>query len=74
MLFLTAEGVSGSAAVCGEYSISHARVFEWNKPYREGRVSLKDSSRPGQAYRVIAEVDVAVREDRRGRHSAHVEH
>ncbi|KAF8791550.1 Protein GVQW3 like protein [Argiope bruennichi] len=53
------------SAMYGKNSISRARVFEWNKRFREGQVSLKDSSRPGQAHLVIATVDAAVRNDRR---------
>ncbi|KAF8771221.1 Protein GVQW3 like protein [Argiope bruennichi] len=82
--FLNAEGVSGSeinakiSAVYGKNGMSRARVFKWSKRFREGQVSLKDNSRPGQAHfvitpSVIAAVDAAVRNDG-GRNSAHDGH
>jgi hypothetical protein len=42
--FLTAEGVG-----YGEHSMSRSRVLAWHKRFREGRVSLQDNARPGQA-------------------------
>lgn len=55
--------------VYDEYSMSRALIFGWNKRYREGWVSLKDSSRPGHFHHittsfVIAAIDRAVRKDR----------
>lgn len=38
-------------------------MFEWNEQFREGQMSLKDNSRPGQARHAIthfAAVDAAV--------------
>ena len=45
-------------------------VHEWLKRFREGRTSLKDDSRPGQAHRaitlnVIARIDGLIRENHR---------
>ncbi|PNF40213.1 hypothetical protein B7P43_G08284 [Cryptotermes secundus] len=57
--FLTAEGVGGReirrrmSVVYGEHSMSRSRVLAWHKRFREGRVSLQDDARPGQAHRVI---------------------
>jgi hypothetical protein len=31
----------------GEDCMCHARVFEWHKPFSEGRESLKDDDHPG---------------------------
>lgn len=55
---------------CVRRKQSRARVFEMNKRFREERVTLKHSCRPGQAHRVItpsviAVVEVAVRNDQR---------
>lgn len=41
------------SAVYAEYSTSLLRVFEYNKRYRGGLMSLKNSSRQGQTHRVI---------------------
>ncbi|KAJ4441640.1 hypothetical protein ANN_11498 [Periplaneta americana] len=48
----------------------HVHVLEWHKRFREGRVSLQDDARPGQAHRaitpaVIAEVDGLIQGNRR---------
>lgn len=57
--FLTTKGVSGNeinarmSVVYGENSMSRKSVFEWNKRFLEGRVSLKDRGCVGQAYPVI---------------------
>ncbi|KAJ4435777.1 hypothetical protein ANN_18396 [Periplaneta americana] len=40
-------------AVYGEHSMSCSRVLEWHKRFREGRVSLEDDARPGQAHGAI---------------------
>ncbi|KAJ4436551.1 hypothetical protein ANN_16583 [Periplaneta americana] len=58
------------SAVYGEYSMSCSSILEWHKRYREGRLSLQDNARPGQAHRAItpadiAEVDGLIRENRR---------
>ena len=41
------------SVVYGEHSMSRARVLAWHERFREGRVSLQDDARPGQAHRVI---------------------
>ncbi|KAF8791593.1 hypothetical protein HNY73_006435 [Argiope bruennichi] len=56
------------SAVHGKNSMPRARVFERNKRFRYGQVSLKDSSRPGEAHLVIilyviSAVNAAVRND-----------
>ena len=59
MYFLTAEGVGGReihrrmSGVYGEHSTSRKRVLAWHKRFREGRVSLQNDARPGQAHHVI---------------------
>ncbi|KAJ4438051.1 hypothetical protein ANN_13990, partial [Periplaneta americana] len=65
--FLTAEGIGREihhrmSAGYGKHSMSCSHVLEWHKRFREGRVSLQDDARLGQAHRaiipaVIAEVD-----------------
>ncbi|KAJ4451555.1 hypothetical protein ANN_03021 [Periplaneta americana] len=73
--FLTAGGVGGReihccmSAVYGKHSMSCLRVLEWHKRFREGRVSLQDDARPGQAHcaitlAVTAEVDGLVQRNR----------
>ncbi|KAJ4435544.1 hypothetical protein ANN_18160 [Periplaneta americana] len=73
--FLTAEGGRQKphrhmSAVYGEHSVSYSRVLEWHKRFREGRLSLQDDARPGQAHRAIsptvnAETDGLIRGNRR---------
>ena len=75
--FLVAEG-SGTleihrcmSAVYGERCMSLPSVHEWQKRFREGRTSLQDDSRPGQAHRattpyvVTVRIDGLIRENRR---------
>lgn len=50
--------------------MSHSRVLVWHKRFREGRLSLQDDARPGQAHCVItpevtAALDGHIRANRR---------
>ena len=74
VLFLAAE-VAGTreihrrmSGVYGEHYMSMTSVQEWQKRFHEGRTSLQDDSRPGQAHRaitpdVIAQIDGLIREN-----------
>ena len=42
-----------NAAVYGEHCMSMTSMHEWQKSVREGRTSLQDDLRPGQAHRAI---------------------
>lgn len=33
--------------VCGDECMSHTRVIEWHKRFKEGREEIEDDSRPG---------------------------
>lgn len=76
MRFLTAEGVKPAdihrrmVAVYGEDCVSDKSVRKWSARFREGRESLNDDPRPGQANTVITaelidKVNDLVRNDRR---------
>ena len=54
----------------GEQCLSHARIFEWRKRYKEGRDSVDDNPRPGRPTTrktddCVARVRELIRENRR---------
>ena len=56
------------SAVYGEHCMSLTSVHEWQKRFHEGRTSLQDDFRLGQAHRaimpdVIAQIDDLIREN-----------
>jgi hypothetical protein len=63
--FWSANGVGGweirhlSVVFC-VHSMSRSRVLAWHKRFREGRVSLQDDARPGQAHCVTTPDVIAV--------------
>jgi len=55
---------------CGDACLSLQQVYEWTRKFMNGISSVTDSSRPGQAHRIvtpeaISAVEAIVKENRR---------